>query len=318
MRSLLILALCGVTGLTCAQDIALSQPYFAPLMLSPALAGGAKVPRINILYRNQWPRLDAGFRNVYFSYDQYSETVHGGIGGYYHQWRDTNGITNYGTYGSANFSLISGGGEIRLVAGLEAGYVHGTLKFSEYNNAPQGLYKSDIDYLDLGAGLAVHSRRYSVIAGVQHLNYPVVGFNTDFSYRLPAKLTIGATALIPLGGRYGESDVSPLVFYTLQGDTQTLMLGFMYQRNHILFSTAYRNRESWNLTLGVMFDRLRLVYTFDIPVSSVALRRPGGAHEVGFMLFLKPQERNRWKPFPSLEYNGYYNSDNPQGRSGGY
>lgn len=292
------------SGALAAQDIAFSQPFFAPLTIGPAQAGAAGVQRVNVLWKNQWPQLQGGFREMYFSYDQPSDLIHGGVGGYYHQSRDTNGITLYRTYGSANIHLINGGGNVRFVAGVEAGYVHGTLKFSRFSNAPEGLFSNDINYADVGVSLGVHSARYSFVAGVKHLNQPKAGFNSDADYRLPVKATGALTAIVPLGGRYGESDVSLCVFFTAQADTQALMLSMLWARSHYVIGTAMRNRDSWNVTAGLRFDRLLAVYTYDFCASSLAKRNPGGAHEVGVMIFLKKPDATR--VFPSVEHNAYF------------
>jgi len=63
-----------------AQDPEFTQFYANPLYLNPAFAGTNRCPRLVMNYRNQWPSLTGNFVTTSASYDQYVNTIQGGLG----------------------------------------------------------------------------------------------------------------------------------------------------------------------------------------------------------------------------------------------
>ncbi len=63
-----------------AQDPEFTQFYANPIYLNPAFAGTHICPRINMNYRNQWPGISGTFVTYSASFDQHSESLHGGLG----------------------------------------------------------------------------------------------------------------------------------------------------------------------------------------------------------------------------------------------
>jgi len=66
---------------TYSQDPHFTQFYSNPLALNPAFAGSARCSRVAFNYRLQWPELSGGgYKTFSMSYDQFLNTVKGGIG----------------------------------------------------------------------------------------------------------------------------------------------------------------------------------------------------------------------------------------------
>ena len=72
-------AVLSITSVS-AQDPEFTQFYANPIYLNPAFAGTNMCPRVNINWRNQWPGISATFITYSASFDQHSESLHGGLG----------------------------------------------------------------------------------------------------------------------------------------------------------------------------------------------------------------------------------------------
>jgi Protein of unknown function (DUF3308). len=63
-----------------AQDIRFSQFYANKLYLNPALAGSTNNSNVSLNYRNQWPNLDLPYVTYSVAFDNFYETLNGGVG----------------------------------------------------------------------------------------------------------------------------------------------------------------------------------------------------------------------------------------------
>ena len=68
------------TTIISAQDPEFTQFYANPIYLNPAFAGTNMCPRVNLNWRNQWPGISGTFITSSASFDQHSESLHGGLG----------------------------------------------------------------------------------------------------------------------------------------------------------------------------------------------------------------------------------------------
>src|ERR1051325_2772837 len=62
-----------------AQDPHFTQYYSNPIYLNPSFAGDAEFARLSAVYRQQWPKIEKGFRTYHFAYDQYVSKIRGGV-----------------------------------------------------------------------------------------------------------------------------------------------------------------------------------------------------------------------------------------------
>ena len=74
-----IFAVAFTSSTSYGQDPEFTQFYANPIYLNPALAGAANCPRFAMNHRNQWPSLSGAYVTNSFSYDQYINSINGGI-----------------------------------------------------------------------------------------------------------------------------------------------------------------------------------------------------------------------------------------------
>ncbi len=295
-RMVIAFSLVATAGLgdLIAQDPEFTQFYANPLYLNPAFAGTARCPRICLNYRNQWPGISGTFVTYSASYDQHIDAIKGGVG-----FLMTNDRAGQATINTTNISGIYSyqlniTREFSMKIGFQATYAQKSVDWSKLNfgdmidprrgfvyntsEVPNLTSRTNVDF---SAGLLGYSRRYFFGAAVHHITEPDEGF-LGVS-KLPMKFTGHAGAVIPLGGRYGDSFVSPNVLYQQQGDFQQLNLGIYFTKGPIVGGAWYRNRDSFILLLGFQQDLFKFGYSYDVTVSKLT-NATAGSHELSFQM----------------------------------
>jgi type IX secretion system PorP/SprF family membrane protein len=294
-RLVIVLALCTVgMGDLFAQDPEFTQFYANPLYLNPSFAGTARCPRICLNYRNQWPGITGTFVTYSASYDQHIDAIQGGVGFLF-----TNDRAGQATINTTNISGIYSyqlniTREFSMKIGMQATYAQKSVDWSKlnfgdmidprrgfvYNTAevPNVTSRTNVDF---SAGLLGYSRRYFFGFAVHHITEPDEGFLGQS--KLPMKYTGHAGAVIPLGGRYGDSNVSPNILYQKQGDFEQLNLGIYFTKGPVVGGAWYRNRDSFILLLGFQQDLFKFGYSYDVTVSKLT-NATAGSHELSFQM----------------------------------
>lgn len=309
---LMLLAACACVK-AFSQDIMLSEPLMAPLCTGPQLAGSAKNPRLNLLYRNQWPGYSPGFNSAFISYDHYYEKPHIGNGVCYSFASDTSGTTLHMLDFSGNYSWIIKGKEKeyrvsgkepdrRIVAGIGLAALHGTIdknRFLEIH--PSAVMRTNFNAVDLSAGIGViGSRFYAGISG-QHLNYPNISPVKGEIKRLPAKISvIAASSPLVVPTNSSEAHVFFLVHYTRQGDSAAVNMGTGMIKGPVCWGIYYRNRDAFVLQAGLCFDRFRIAFAHDFTVSANHPVRTKGANEIGISIY--PFGKTSDEEFPVFDF----------------
>ena len=286
-----------------AQDPQFTQFYANPLYLNPAFAGTARCPRICINYRNQWPAISGTFVTYSASYDQHIDGMAGGIG-----LLVTNDRAGKGTLNTTNVSGIYSyqlnlTREFSMKFGIQATYAQKSVDWSKLtfgdmidprtgfvystNEIPNATTRSNVD---ISAGMLGYSRRYFFGFAVHHVTEPDEGFLG--TSKLPMKYTGHAGALIPLGGRYSESSISPNILYQRQQDFQQLNLGVYFTKGALVGGLWYRNQDSFIILLGFQQDLFKFGYSYDVTVSRLT-NATAGSHEISFQMQFecKPKKR---------------------------
>lgn len=296
------------------QDYTYSQFYANPLYLNPALAGAEYCPRIIVNYRNQWPSLPGAFVSYSASYDQYSEFLSGGLGvqvdynssgqGALYDFQ-LSGMYAYNFQISdrmeANLALQAGMGNRGLNASkLDFGNNNPSLPPPNLEN-----YKNNLMYPDFATGFVVgYDEKYFLGAAVHHLASPDISLNTEDENLLKRKYTLhaGANFGSESSGGYRRSSgpsliVSPNIMYQQQGQYRQLNLGTYFTLAPFVaglwFRHAFVNPDAIIVSLGLVQKNLRLGYSFDYSISSLAIQS-GGAHEISLSwTFACDQKRKR-------------------------
>jgi type IX secretion system PorP/SprF family membrane protein len=281
-----------------AQDPHFTQFYANPIYLNPAFAGSHRCPRIIFNYRNQWPNISGTFVSTSFSFDMRVEALGGGLGIHF-----LNDKAGQGTMGITRFSGIYAKQlpitrEFSIAVGLQATYGQKKLDWDKLNfgdmidpkygfiyNTNEIKNREIVSYPDFSAGILGFSKRFYAGFAVFHLTEPQEGFIFNES-PLPMKYTGHAGAVVPLDGRYGESNISPNIIYQQQQDFRELNLGVYISKGPIVGGLWYRNADAVVALVGFQQDMVKMGYSYDITVSKLGIVT-AGSHEISFQLLFK-------------------------------
>jgi type IX secretion system PorP/SprF family membrane protein len=277
-----------------AQDPEFTQFYANPLYLNPAFAGTARCPRICLNYRNQWPGITGTFVTYSASYDQHIDAIGGGVG-----LLMTNDRAGQATINTTNVSGIYSyqlniTREFSMKLGVQATYAQKSVDWNKLNfgdmidprrgfiyntnEVPNVTSRQNVDF---SAGILGYSRRYYFGFATHHITEPDEGFLGQS--KLPMKYTAHVGALIPLGGHYGESSISPNLLFQKQQDFQQLNLGVYFSKGPIVGGLWYRNQDSFILLIGFQQDLFKFGYSYDVTVSKLT-NATAGSHELSFQM----------------------------------
>jgi type IX secretion system PorP/SprF family membrane protein len=287
----------GITNLF-AQDPEFTQFYANPLYLNPAFAGSVRCPRLVMNYRHEWPSIAGTYLTTSASYDQYVNSLHGGIGVLV-----MNDRAGEGTITTNNASLIYSyhlavSRTFSIIAGFQGTFTQKKLDFSKLTfgdmiDPRYGFYyttKENIPdnaspiYADFSAGLLAYSNRFYGGLVVNHLAEPNETFYSNGSSPLPRKITGHVGMSIPLDR---ESSISPNILYQQQQDFRQINLGMYMNRGPLVFGLwvrgSNRNADSFIALVGLQQGLIRFGYSYDITVYKLALVS-GGSHEISLSL----------------------------------
>jgi type IX secretion system PorP/SprF family membrane protein len=287
-----------------AQDPHFTQFYANPLYLNPAFAGSHRCPRVCFNYRNQWPNISGTFITTSASFDTRVDAISGGLG--FHFLNDragqgTMGITNFSAMYAYQLTITR---EFSMAFGLQAAYRQKKLDWSKltfgdqidpkygfiYNTLEQK-NKQVVSYPDFSAGVLGFSKRFYAGFAVFHLTQPDESFISAPS-PLPIKYTGHIGAVIPLDGRYGQSNISPNIIYQRQGDFRELNLGLYLTKGPIVGGLWYRNADAVVLMIGFQENPVRFGYSYDVTVSRLGIVT-AGSHEISFQLLFKCKPKHK-------------------------
>lgn len=295
-----------------------SQFYSNPLYLNPALAGSNICPRINLNYRNQWPKLSNSYVTYSAGFDMYVSKIHGGVGVYF--LADNAGDLLGTSIISAMYSYrLKIGNWTHINFALEASFIQTKLKwdnlvFGDMIDPNQGAVyptaetppdNTSISYPDFDAGIAF-SYKGNIYGGVavHHLTEPNNSFYNDNSSVLDMKITVHGGAFIDLTGSYfddenfGDFAISPNFMYMQQGNFHQLNVGLYVNKRPLIagawFRHNFENADAIVPMLGIEWKALKVGYSYDITLSQLG-GSSGGAHEIsaGWQFNCPDQKRRR-------------------------
>ena len=289
-----------------AQDPEFSQFYANPLYLNPAFTGAPICPRLILNYRNQWPSLAKSYVTYNFSYDQYVEKIHGGLGLLVNLDNAGSGILNttqasvlysYRLRAAKNFYMNMAVQGTFLQRGLswdkllfedqidpQLGFVNPT------NEKPPD--KTSVIAPDFSAGIVFdwNSILFGGVA-VNHLTEPDLAFYNDNNSKLDMKITGHLGLNIPI--KSGTSSftqteepkfsISPNLLYQQQGPWHQINAGIYFNMYYFViggwFRHNFENADAAILLVGLTYSGLHFGYSYDLTMSKLK-NNTGGAHEV--------------------------------------
>lgn len=285
-----------------SQDPEFSQFYANPLYLNPALAGSTICPRMIGNFRDQWPGTGSPFVTYNFSFDQYVDFLHGGLGFIVTADRTGGGNLNTTTAGLMYAYKLNITSELSASMALEAAFFQRhlafeNLTFEDMIDPRAGFIlptkeippdNTSVLSPDFSAGIMLgYNDRYYGGASVSHLTQPKNGFYAVNSSSLDMKITVHGGAIFNLKqngfGEDKEFSLSPNILYQQQGIFHQVNLG-MYLTvdpfaGGIWFRHNFENADAVIPFLGIHFQNLRVGYSYDYTISSLK-GSTGGAHEI--------------------------------------
>ena len=294
---------------TYSQDAEFTQFYASPIFLNPAFAGTHMCPRLTLNHRNQWPSVPATFITNSFSYDQYVDVIHGGLGLMIVNDRMANTLQNNRISGAYSYQIkLSRKFSIRL--GFEATFWQKKLDWNQLTfgdmidpirgfvyqtgNLPRGGTKSG---LDLSAGFLGFSEQFYFGFAAHHLTEPNESLLTNETSPLPRKLTGHMGFHIPLSGngtvyRETETIISPNILYRMQGSAQQLNMGLYVQKGPYVGGIWYRDQDAFIILLGVEVGLVKVGYSYDVTISDLSMAT-SGSHELSLQINFDCQPKKR-------------------------
>ena len=308
-KSILLFALfLATTPLTLkAQDPEFSQFYANPLYLNPALTGTSALPRLVTNYRNQWPKQGNTYVTYNFTYDQFVNSIRGGIGMKIMYDRELNGVVN-----SINTSFlysyhVQANDHLFFTMALEAGFIYKQFNTSglifpgmidQGTGAVTGTYPLPFEdgqkiFPDFSFGMAGQMDDVYFGLALHHLTQPDQSIiEGDQVGRLPLKITLHAGAK---GQRFHrgllskEFTLSPNLIYQQQGGFKQINAGIYMKEDWLSFGLWYRNNLSIRpdaaiAMIGIQLPKFQLGYSYDFSLSNIAAYS-FGSHEISLTFF---------------------------------
>lgn len=300
-----------------AQDPEFTQFYANPIYLNPALAGTHGCPRLNLNHRNQWPSLSGAFITNSVSYDQYVNTVNGGIafmitndmaGKNTLNWTTVNLAYSYHLKVTREFSFLFG-----ALAGWNQKFLDWSkLSFGDMIDPHRGfIYQTgDIPrgklngnwgtkgFFDVQAGFVGYSENFYFGFAAKHLNKPEESLilNPQGDSRLPMRFTghMGANIVFGKGSQYQNvTSISPNIIYSYQDGFMQLNIGTYIKYGAFTAGAWLRARDAFILLIGVDTGTFKFGYSYDVTVSKLT-NASGGSHELsmGFNFNCKTPTKN--------------------------
>ena len=286
------------------QDPTFSQVYAAPVYLSPSFTGLTNGSRVALTYRDQWPGIPNTYRTLSFAADHFFEKYSSGVGLVF--VRDDQGggqlITqNIGLVYAYEFPLTR---KIYMRPGLNFKYFERKIDPASLlwgdQIGPDGdilasaigdFEKESYRKFDAAASAMVYSDDFWGGVVVDHLVKSDLGF-TDIESALPIRTTVYG------GGKYrfrtrtrNQDEVSATLafMYRMQDDFQQLDIGSYWYINPFELGLWYRgipigssdgltNNDALIFIVGFNIGDVRLSYSYDLTLSSLA-GHSGGANE---------------------------------------
>ena len=284
------------------QDAPMSQFYSNLVMLNPAFAGTSDSDRLNLFYRNQWLRSDAGFQSFGAAYDKNIPEYNSGIGVVL--TNEMNGAFITPSIDLVYSYWVKAAPNLYISMALQAGVVQKYLNTSEliFEQAEPGL-KSGYNktFPDFSTGLvAFYKNIYSGIS-IDHIAQPFQGINKTSNERLNRKYTsfIGYFHYYDSRLKMQQRILSPNILLQIQGYQQNINWGFSFQYDSFigglwLRHNLHSNFDALIFSIGFKTQTYKFAYSYDMNLGKKSLI-PLGSHEISITTLFETQKKKKHK-----------------------
>jgi type IX secretion system PorP/SprF family membrane protein len=313
-----------------AQDQQFTQFNAAPTSFNPAYAGVSGQARLASIYRAQWTALPQAFTGFHMAFDRPTLDKRMGYGFLLsNEQAGAGSLNRFQFMGQAAHNLRLGR-RVNLRTGMQLGFGARSIDMTQLVfmdqilrdfadvSLEQGLGRGT-QYMDMGAGFMLLTRRFWFGASANHLTSPNVSLNPALPEKLDALYTGHGGARIQMArgprGRF-RRDVVISWKYMQQGDRNQLDVGAYYDLTMFTLGLWYRGlpvQESADGSMDV--DALSFVfgfgnrdfkmgYSYDITLNRLGLLGTAGSHEFSVKYFWDVSRRRDPRPpyHPCVEY----------------
>ena len=309
-----------------AQDPEFTQFYANPIYLNPAMAGTHGCPRLNMNYRNQWPSISGAFVTNSISYDQFVNTLQGGVAVMITNDMAGKNTLNWTTVNLAYSYHLQVTREFTMLFGAQAGWNQKFLDWSKLSfgvqsdprrgfiyqtgDLPRGNLNGNWGtkgFFDASAGIVGYSENFYVGFAAKHLNKPEESLilNPQGDSRLPMRFTghMGANIVFGKGSQYQNvTAISPNIIYSYQDGFMQINIGTYIKYGVFTAGAWLRARDAFILLIGIDTGSFKFGYSYDVTVSKLT-NASGGSHELSLGLNFScktPTQRFRTISCPSF------------------
>lgn len=291
-----------------SQDPIFSQFYTNYLQLNPALTGNTYSPLVQVSYRNQWPGLGNVYNTYAVSYDQLIDKYNSGVGlRVLSDNAATGTLVNTGLVAFYSYR-VRVKKDLYMKCGLELGYHSITLDWNKLTfgdnldsrgisslptkeQLPEG---SNIQYFNLGGGIALYSPQYYFGLALKNVNSPSIDFlqlqNNSTNTNIPTRISIhgGYKKTLRAGNKNKpETFISPNIMFQSQRSFFHINAGIYASHLGVIagvwYSHTIANQNAIITSLGYSQDFWKIIYSYDATLSRLSFSN-GGAHEIGLSL----------------------------------
>lgn len=302
-----------------AQDVPYSQSFASGIYLNPALSGVNIYPRFKLFHREQWTSIPRAYTNTHFFFDFYSERMDAGLGAYYKNDSQGDGILQSHSLRLAYSKPIQLNHDWYFYGGLYAAYYLRQLNWSKLQFGDQldpygnpihvtGVPRPEhttLHFPDFGGGLAFsYKEKLYFGATINHLFRPKLKYYENAYDRLSMKFSGHLAYVIMLKddwpARHWEKNASltPALLFEKHGFFYHVTAGFYFSREPFLAGVwmrhAFENLDAVIFNFGFQQPRYKVGYSFDLTVSPLTTSTSGGSHEISLTWYLeRPEPRDR-------------------------
>lgn len=291
-----------------AQDAHFSQFFAAPTFLSPSLAGSTGGVRFAANYRNQWPGIPNTYKNFSFSGDIYVNTLKSGFG--FLAWRDIAGATSFSTLhvGAQYTYRLQISDTWTWIPGVEFAFEQKSVDDTQANygsdithggsSGNSLLESSKSTYLDFKFSSFFYNRKYWVGLNIFHLTTPDYSFVDQPNEKALNMSIFGGVNIWRQKAQRDKQPRSFCVSYRFMHENSFNQLdvgGYWFNRNFEVgawwrglplfdkgVSSQLLDTDAIVLSAAVVINSLRIGYSYDIPLSTLA-SNSAGAHEISIV-----------------------------------
>ena len=330
MASAMLVGVCMLGTTLSAQDQQFTQFNAAPTSFNPAYAGVSGKARLASLYRSQWTALPQAFTGFHLAYDRPTLDKRMGFGFLLsNEQAGAGALSRMQLMAQAAHNLRLNR-RMNLRMGMQLGFGArsidmGGLVFMDQilrDNAATSIEQGiggGRQYVDMGAGFLLLSRRVWFGASANHLTSPNISLNPDYPEQLAMLMSAHGGARIQLvrgpRGRF-RRDLIVSWKYMHQGQRNQLDVGAYYDLSMFTLGVWYRgvpvqkavdgslDVDALSFVFGFGNRDFKMGYSYDITLNRLGALGTAGTHEFSVKYFWDVSRRRDPRPpyHPCVDY----------------